>query len=88
LREREFHQTLEWSNEARKLLDNPLLQRFFSETEKNLLDQWLATKPDQLEEREVAYKFLTLNRKFKQYFENFLANEEYARQQLAEMEQE
>ena len=86
LRHKEFQQDLQWSNEARKLLDDPLLQRFFSETEKSLIEQWQVTEPGQVEEREVAYRLLTLTRKFKQYFETFLANEEYTRQQLEEIE--
>jgi len=59
-----------------------LLQRFFSETEKSLMEQWQSSEPNQIEEREVAYRMLLLSRKFKQYFETFLANEEFARQQL------
>jgi hypothetical protein len=83
-----YHQDLQWSSEARALLENPLLQRFFSETEQSFVDQWKGTQPNQKAEREVAYQLLTLSRKFKIYFETFLANEEYARQQLAEMEKE
>ena len=85
LREQEFQQDLQWSNEARALLDNPLLQRFFEETERHLMEQWQQTKPHEVDEREIAYRFLMLNRKFKQYFETFLAKEEYAKQQLAQM---
>ena len=88
LREQQFHKDLQWSNEARQVLENPLVQRFFSETETSLTEQWQASKPDQIEQREVAYRLLVLNRKFKQYFETFLANGEYAKQQLAEIEKE
>ena len=88
IRRREFQQALEWSIEARALLDNPMLQRFFSETEKNLLEQWMSTKPDQKREREVAYQMLLLSRKFKTYLESFLASEEYARQQLEQIDKD
>lgn len=88
LRHRDFQQDLQLSSEAQKLLASPLLQRFFEETEKNLIEQWQNTAPHQKPEREVAYQLLTLTRKFKQYFETFLANEAYALQQLKEMENE
>lgn len=88
LREREFQQDLQNSQESRRLLENPLLQRFFTETESSLIEQWQSTAPGQIEEREVAYRMLLLSRKFKQYFETFLANEEYARQQLDEIAKE
>jgi len=86
LRQRDFQQDLQWSSEAQKLLADPLLQRFFEETEKSLISQWQNTKPDAVEEREQAYKLLMLARMFKTYFETFLANEEYAAQQLKEIQ--
>ena len=88
LRQRDFQQDLQWSIEAQKILAEPLVQRFFEETEKSLVEQWQNTKPDAVEQREVAYQFLILTRKFKSYFETFLANEQYALQQLQEMDKE
>ncbi len=72
------------SVQARELLTNPLLQRFFTVTEESLLSQWANTEPSQMDEREVAYHMLTLAKKFKLYFETFLVSEEYAAQQLEE----
>lgn len=86
MRQRELQLDLQLSSEAQRLLANPLLQRFFEETEKSLVEQWQNTMPDQQEEREVAYHLLVLTRKFRAYFETFLGNEEYAAQQLKEMQ--
>ena len=88
VRQRDFQQDLQWSTEAKNILAEPLVQRFFEETEKSLISQWQNTKPDAVEEREQAYKLLMLARMFKTYFETFLANEQYALQQLQEMEKE
>ena len=82
LRQQEFRQDLLLAQEAQRLLDDPLLQRFFTETEKSLTEQWSDSGPGDKDLRENAYRMLLLSRKFKVYFETFLANEEFARQQL------
>ena len=70
------------AQEAQRLLDEPLLQRFFIETENSLIEQWRDSGPGDKDLRENAYRMLLLSRKFKLYFETFLANEAFARQQL------
>jgi len=87
-RRQDFHKDLQLSNEARAVLEHPLVVRFFAETEAALYQKWVGTEPCQMKEREAAYEMLYLTRKFKEHFELFLASEEYALQQLAEMGKE
>ena len=84
-RQQEFSQDLQWSSEAKRILEDPLIVRFFAITEGQLYKKWIESEPSQIKEREAAYEMLYLTRKFKEYLEQFLLNEEYALQQLAEM---
>lgn len=62
--------------------------RFFTITEGQLYKKWIESEPSQIKEREAAWEMLYLTRRFKEYLEQFLLNEEYALQQLAEMGKE
>jgi len=84
-RRQQFSQDLQLSSEAKAVLENPLVQRFFTVNEERLHKLWAATEPSQVAEREAAYDAIYNLQKFKEYFEQFLADEEFALQQLAEM---
>ena len=86
VRQRDFRKDLQRSSEAQELLDNPLLQEFFEETEKDCIHQWLSTKANQLEEREAAYQLVNLLRKLRNDLQTFVDQKDYALQQLQETE--
>jgi len=88
LRQRDFHKDLQRSSEAQALLENPLLQEFFEETEKDCVQQWITTKADQFNEREAAYQLVNLLRKLRNDLEIFVDQKDYALQQLQEMGKE
>lgn len=87
-RQHGFSQDLQLSSEAKRILEDPLIVRFFTITEGQLYKKWIESEPSQIKEREAAWEMLYLTRRFKEYLEQFLLNEEYALQQLAEMGKE
>jgi hypothetical protein len=55
--------------EAKKLLDNPLLNKFFSETEEQLAAQWVNTTADQVQVRENCFYLIKMLQAFKEYLQ-------------------
>ena len=86
-RRREFHQDLELSSNARRLLAEPLIQQFFERAEASLLREWMVSERDDKDYREKIYYFVHLTREFREFFEHFLAGEQFAIQQLKEMDE-
>ena len=85
-RRREFHQDLQLSNEAKRILAEPLIQAFFEKAEEDLMKEWLFSQRDDKELREKLYYFIHLIREFKEFFQDFLDKETYAIQELSAIE--
>ena len=83
LKDREFleHQ-VELSLQAERLLEDQLLNKFFSDTEKDLFDLWCHSNPDDAEGREKAYLMLQMCKKFKDYLELYVMDGKMARESL------
>ena len=86
MRQREFQQDLQLSSDAKAALANPVVQQFFTSTRESVHRQWEATAPQEIEAREAAYQMLYMLNKFEAHFKMHVEKEQYAAQQLAEME--
>lgn len=85
LRRRELEQELVLSDQAKELLQHPLVTRFFAETEAKLIAAWRGTAESDREARERAFRLLAVLDEMKAYFEKWLGDPEYAVRELEEL---
>lgn len=60
----------EYSEEAQRILDSPLVKGFFEQAQQNIIDQWKGSTD--IEAREELHKFQTALQNFKAYLESFI----------------
>ena len=70
------------SEEARQIIGSPIVTRYFEDTERNIVERWKGSAPQDVEGREKAFQFLALLQDFKGYFEKHLDGGIYAQQEL------
>lgn len=76
---------IELSEEAKTILNSPMVQDFFAKAEANAYKAWQETPDDALEARERLYLMNGMLRNFRQYFEGFVANGQFAERTLEEI---
>ena len=72
-------------NQARELLENPLLAEAFDHVESEIKRAWEDSPVRDIEGREKLYQMLMLNRKVKRHIESVVQTGEMARRTLADM---
>lgn len=78
-------EAIELSAEAKAIADSPLVQEFFTKAEQSVLDMWKQTPDDALEARERLFLVNKLLGNFKQHFNAYLVNGQFAERQLQEI---
>jgi ribosomal protein S15P/S13E len=73
---------LDRSPQAQELLDNPLLETFFIESEEQLQKMWATTAPEDFKSREQAYLLLQSIRKLRRWLNAYVEDETANRQEL------
>ena len=72
-------------NQAKELLENPLLSEAFDTVELEIKRAWEDSPARDIEGREKLYQMLLLNRKVKRHIESVVQTGEMARRTLADM---
>lgn len=72
--------------EAQSLLQSALIQGFFNDTEKALLNAFKTSRMDDYEGREKVYSMIRLLSMFKASFEQYIAGGKIAKDMLQQLE--
>jgi hypothetical protein len=73
--------------EAKRLLENSMIQEFFTSIEKTVSDAWSGSKADEADVRERAYLMMRLVANLKQQFTSCMYTGEIASRDLLMVEQ-
>jgi len=73
------------SEESRQILESPLVREFFQKAEQVVIDRWKSTPDDAVEARERLFVINGLLKNFRQHFECYIVNGQFAEKQLEEM---
>lgn len=84
-RKQQLIKEVEVSTEAKQIRDSPLIQAFFTEAETKAYQAWQSTPDDAYESRERLYLMCAMLRNFKQYFEGFIVQGQFAERALEEI---
>ena len=84
-RKQQLIKEVEMSVEAKQIRDSPLVQSFFAEAESKAYQSWQSTPDDAYEARERLYLMCAMIRNFKQYFDGYLAQGQFAERALEEI---
>lgn len=80
--EKECHEAIRLSNEAKQLLENELLKKFFIDSEQILIEIYKKTYDNETYKREEIYKYIKVLEKMKEYLNVYVEAGEEARKQL------
>lgn len=84
-RKQQLIKEVELSAEAKQIRDSPLVQSFFADAEAKAYQAWQSTPDDAYEARERLYLMCAMLRNFKQYFDGYLAQGQFAERALEEI---
>lgn len=84
-RKQQLIKEVELSAEAKQIRDSPLVQSFFADAEAKAYQAWQLTPDDAHEARERLYLMCAMLRNFKQYFDGYLAQGQFAERALEEI---
>ena len=84
-RKQQLIKEIELSAEAKQIRDSPLVQSFFTDAESTMYKSWQSAPDDAYEARERLYLMSVMLRNFKQYFEGYLAQGQFAERALEEI---
>lgn len=80
-----MQQELDLSEQARQLIENPLLQQFFADTEQRMVTVWKNSKPEDIDGREQVFRYLAVLQDFRAYLTRYLADPAFAEAELERM---
>lgn len=84
-RKQQLIKEVELSAEAKQIRDSPLMQSFFADAEAKAYQAWQSTPDDAYEARERLYLMCAMLRNFKQYFEGYMVQGQFAERALEEI---
>lgn len=78
-KDEDCYNAIKLSNEAKKLIENELINNFFIDSEKILIEMLKKTTEDDINTREDIYKYIKILERFKRYLNLYIEAGEEAR---------
>lgn len=82
IRKAQIESDIAISREAKQIIEAPLVKQFFTDMEKNSLDMWKKSAPEDVEGRERLYLVMRLTDSYKMFFEKCIVDGQMASQEL------
>jgi hypothetical protein len=79
---------IEIAEEARQILNSPMVQDFFKKAEDAIVEKWKSAPDDAIDARERLFVLHGMLNKFKGHFNTFIINGQFAEKQLDAIIQE